>query len=261
MRTLLTKRYGWLPDMPDYRDYKLSVPLPPSSAPPLPERVDLRQPTAGFKGFSKVEDQGQLGSCTANAIVGILEYLEKRHDMTPTNLSRLYLYYREREIEDSVEDDAGAFIRDGIKVAVEGVPAETVWPYKIEKFAVRPSQQAFDRAAKHKVTRYERIQNPSSLTVLKTVLSSGSPFVFGFTVYDSFESFEVSQTGMMPMPSPGEAVLGGHAVVAAGYDDATQRILVRNSWGEGWGEIGYFWMPYDYIVNEDLCDDFWVIYK
>lgn len=244
------KRFGWLPDLPDHRDFKLSAPPPQQ----LPPKIDLRLPTAGYKGFSKVEDQGDLGSCTANAIVGTMEYLEKRSDPTPTNLSRLFLYYEERKMEGTVDQDSGAYIRDGIKVANKiGVPAENNWPYKIEKFATLPTSGAYARSINHKALLYERM-NPV-LNNIRAVLASGVPFVFGFTVYENF----YDTAAKTPTPMPSGEILGGHAVCAAGYDDASKLITVRNSWGEGWADKGYFYMPYDYITNNDLCDDFWVI--
>jgi C1A family cysteine protease len=149
-------------------------------------------------------------------------------------------------------------IRDGIKtVAKQGAPHERLWPYVIAKFKTKPSAAAFRDAAKHRAILYQRLtQTPQQL---KACLAGGYPFVFGFSVYESFESDVVAKTGKMPMPKPKEKQLGGHAVLAVGYNDATQRFLVRNSWGPRWGVGGYFTMPYAYITDENLADDFWTI--
>jgi len=105
---------------------------------------------------------------------------------------------------------------------------------------------------------YQRL-NSAIISTLKGCLASGYPFVFGFTVYQSFESAQVAKTGIVPMPAPHEAVVGGHAVLAVGYDDASQQFIVRNSWGDGWGIKGYFMMPYGYLTDTSLSDDFWTV--
>lgn len=242
--------YGWIPDFPDQRDLMYStVKKVPAKLPPA---VDLR-PTC-----SPVEDQGELGSCTANALVGALEFLEDKDKVAYTDLSRLFIYYNERVIEHTVDSDSGAQLRDGIKsLAKKGVCSEIIWPYDITKFAAKPTHQSYDQAAQHKITSYYRVNN--ILDEMRTCLAEGYPFVFGFTVYESFESQEVAQTGIVPMPQPNERVLGGHAVLAIGYDDASTRFIVRNSWGTDWGIQGYFTMPYDYLTNSNLSDDFWTI--
>jgi C1A family cysteine protease len=241
--------YGWVPDRPDYRD-KLYAAI---AAPPrkLPSKVDL------CKGCSRVENQGQLGSCTANALAGNLEFLEKKAGRRATNLSRLFIYYNERAMEGTISDDAGAMIRDGVKSLVKlGVCTERSWPYKIEKFTQKPSDACYKAASDHQVTSYHRI---IGLQQMRECLAEGYPFVFGFSVYEAFESEEVAKTGRLNLPEHGEKQLGGHAVMAAGYDDDDQRVLVRNSWGTDWGTKGYFTMPYDYISNDNLADDLWTL--
>jgi C1A family cysteine protease len=172
--------------------------------------------------------------------------------------SRLFIYYNERVIEGTVASDSGAMIRDGIKtVAKQGACPETTWPYLIQKFATKPTHASYVQAAKHKVSLYQRLTPIASQ--LKGCLASGFPFVFGFTVYESFESPAVAKTGKVPMPGPTESVLGGHAVMAVGYDESKQVFIVRNSWGPGWGIKGYFTMPYAYLTNPHLADDFWTI--
>src|SRR5439155_1776681 len=187
--------------------------------------VDLRP------GCSKVENQGQLGSCTGNALVGALEFLERKDQVRLVNLSRLFVYYNERVIEHTTKSDAGAMLRDGIKTLVkQGVCTEKRWPYAISKFAAKPSPACYKEAADHQVTAYARLQ---TVNEMRACLADGYPFVFGFTVYETFESARVAETGVVPMPRPREKVLGGHAVLAVGYDDAKKRFLVRNSWGTG----------------------------
>jgi C1A family cysteine protease len=205
-----------------------------------------------------VYDQGQLGSCTANAIAGAIEFdlmKQNKNDFMP---SRLFIYYNERAIEGTVDSDSGAQIRDGIKsVASQGDCPETSWPYDISKFADKPPQSCYDNAVQHKAVQYERTIR--DLNQMKGCLASGYPFVFGFTVYQSFESQEVAQTGHASLPSSGEQAAGGHAVLAVGYDDSQNWFIVRNSWGTSWGMEGYFTLPYTYLINESLSDDFWTI--
>jgi C1A family cysteine protease len=241
--------YGWVPDLPDHRDIMYSVvrKIPAK----LPPTADLR-PTC-----SKVEDQGQLGSCTGNALVGTLEFLEKKDKVPYIELSRLFVYYNERVIEHSVASDSGAMLRDGIKTLhKQGVCSEKCWAYDISKFTVKPSAPCYTEAAKHKITSYQRLQ---TVDEMRTCLADGYPFVFGFSVYESFESQEVAKTGVVNIPQSGEKQLGGHAVVAVGYDDSKKRFIVRNSWGIDWGMKGYFTIPYDYLANRNLSDDFWTI--
>lgn len=209
-----------------------------------------------------VYDQGQLGSCTANAIAAAIEFdqmkqhLGSPHPFTP---SRLFIYYNERVIEHSVNSDSGAQIRDGVKsVSKQGDCPETEWPYDATKFTQKPPATCYRDALKYKAVSYARVTQ--TLTQLKGCLAAGFPIVLGFTVYDSFMSDAVAQSGVVPMPNLStEKVQGGHAVVAVGYDDAQQRFIMRNSWGTGWGLQGYFTMPYAYLIDAQLASDFWQI--
>jgi len=240
--------YGWLPDLPDMRDWPYSVVRRPRV---LPSRTDLR----AF--CSPVEDQGELGSCTANALAGALEFLETKNGVSFEDVSRLFIYYNERVIEHTVSSDSGAMLRDGIKTLVkQGACNEKLWPYDVRRFTVKPPASSYCDAENHQVTSYRRI---ASLAEMRACLASGFPFVFGFVVYESFESATVAKTGVAPMPGRDERALGGHAVMAAGYDDATKRFLVRNSWGTRWGRKGYFTLPYAYLDDPDLARDFWTI--
>jgi C1A family cysteine protease len=142
-------------------------------------------------------------------------------------------------------------------VAHNGDCPEKEWPYDIAKFSVKPPPTCYKDALKYKAVAYQRVVQ--ALSQLKGCLASGYPIVFGFTVYESFESAAVARSGKMPMPKPSEKVLGGHAVLAVGYDDAAQRFIVRNSWGKGWGLQGYFTMPYAYLTDNNLSDDLWTV--
>ena len=218
-------------------------------------KVDLRQYCPG------VYDQGELGSCTANAIAGVYEFdmMKEKEDniFTP---SRLFIYYNERKMEGSISSDAGAEIRDGIKsVNKVGVCDEKEWPYDISKFTNEPPQKLYDESKHHLTVKYQRVTQ--DIKHFKECLHQGFPFVFGFVVYESFETQEVASTGLMPMPEKHEKVLGGHAIMAVGYDDEKKVFIIRNSWADTWGDAGYFTMPYEFITNPDYCSDFWVIQR
>lgn len=161
-------------------------------------------------------------------------------------------------MEGTVRVDAGAMLRDGIKsIAQQGVCPEQRWPYLVAKFTHKPTKPCYTDAMKHQAVSYQRLV--PTLPQLQGCLASGLPFVFGFTVYASFESADVARTGTVPMPGAQEPILGGHAVLAVGYDDAQQRFLGQNSWGTGWGMQGFFTLPYAYLTGGHLADDFWTV--
>jgi len=256
-------KYNWKRDLPDQRDLRFSTLLAPPEK--LPPKCDLRDQC------SPVFNQGQIGSCTGNAMAGALEFLElkelkeKSNQSEPfvydpkvfSNISRLFIYYNERLLEGTTSEDAGANLRDGIKSLNKwGACRETLWNYDPENTFTEPTDNSYQEAQKHKIGSYYKIVG---LTEMKQCLAGGFPFAFGFTVYESFESPEVEKTGIMPLPESNEEVLGGHAVLAVGYDDSTNYLIVRNSWGTNWGQKGYFLMPYDYISKLKLADDFWTI--
>lgn len=238
-------KHGWNPDIPDIRDYKYRLGTTTKRS------VDL----SSF--CSEIEDQKSLGSCTANALVGAMEFLEKSASFC--NLSRLFVYYYERLLEGTVNYDAGASLRDGIKVlAKQGVCPESDWPYLIKSFRKAPTKKCIVEALSRKIVQYNRL---STVDDMRHCLVCGYPFVFGFAVYESFESTLVAKTGIVKLPVAGEKSLGGHAVMAVGYDDSAQRFKVRNSWGKGWGKHGYFTIPYEYLADRNLSDDFWQIVR
>lgn len=251
VKTRSIKWYGWNPDLPDHRDHFYAA--PPVTLTALPPKTDLRP------DCPPVYDQGQLGSCTANAIAGAVEFEQMKQNLPQVFVpSRLFIYYNERAIEGTVSQDSGAQLRDGIKtVGNQGACPEKEWPYVITKFAQRPPAPCYQDAVQFRALSYQRVAQ--NLNQMKGCLASGYPFVFGFVVYESFESAEVAKTGLVPMPASDEQQLGGHAVMAVGYDDGKQVFIARNSWGAGWGQKGYFSMPYAYLLQSSLSADFWTI--
>ena len=245
-------RYGWVPDRKDHRDRKFTHALvAQAAAGELPPKVDLRPQCP------PVYNQGQLGSCTANATGGAIEFDQIKQGLPAFETSRLFTYFNSRALEGNQSSDSGAQIRDAIKaVAAWGVCPETEWPYDVNQFATQPPQACYTDAAKHLALVYESVNQDTN--DLRACLAAGFPFVFGFTVYASFESAYVAQTGIVPLPHWFKRAKGGHAVMAVGYDDETEQFVVRNSWGEGWGDKGYFYFPYQYAVST-LASDFWTI--
>jgi C1A family cysteine protease len=206
-----------------------------------------------------VYNQGNLGSCTANAIGSAFQFEQMKQNKPNFIPSRLFIYYNEREMEGTINEDAGAMIRDGIKSVVDkGVCPETMWPYNERKFKQKPSQECYTEALNNQVKEYLRI-TPHTLYEVKHCLSDGYPVIFGFMIYESMMTDEVSRTGIVPIPSANESPIGGHAVLAVGYDDSKECLIVKNSWGTEWGIGGYFYLPYWFITTPNASADFWTI--
>src|SRR5262245_48463145 len=274
---------GWLRGLPDFRDFTVEH----EAVAPL-----LKKTSAGAKGakaakaslaatadlrqwFSPIEDQGQLGSCTANAVVGLLEYYERRASGKHIDASRLFLYKVTRDML-GVKGDTGAYLRSAMgALATFGSPPEKYWPYNIARFDVEPTAFCFAFAENYKALQYYRLDPPGTtpqqlLDRIKSAVASGLPSCFGFTVYSSIRQ---AANGKIPFPVTNEHVEGGHAIVIAGYDDTvkvtnpnpggkttTGAFLIRNSWGTSWGQQGYGWLPYEYVL-QSLATDFWALIK
>ncbi len=261
---------GWERDLPDFRDYareatEVKTVLAKSRSfktakSTLPKSTDLRQ------WCSPIEDQGNLGSCTANAGVSLVEYFQRRAFGKYLNGARLFLYKATRNLL-GWTGDQGAYLRDTMKALVLfGVPPETYWPYKISKFDDEPPAFCYAFGQSFKAIKYYRLDprgtsSSQALSAVRQSLAGGLPSMFGFSVYSSMPGVN-DGTGDIPMPQPGDKLEGGHAMVAVGYDDAKKigkekgALLIRNSWGTAWGEKGYGWLPYAY-VEEGLAVDFW----
>ena len=250
-------KYGHVKDKPDHRDF-LRAPRPRTS--PLPASVDLRHVVK-----LPILDQGQLGSCTANAIASAHLFNQLKQPGGHDELgSRLALYYGERALEGTISEDAGAQIRDGIKVlASEGIPPERLWPYNVDNFTLAPPAEVIAEATKHKAIRYSRIPGKTvdqvSTQGIKEALTDGEVVVIGIDVYESFEAETTISTGLIPVPDTSkEQLLGGHAIILVGYDDVKGTFILQNSWGDQVGDHGFFYLPYAF-VDAGLASDAWVV--
>lgn len=239
-------------DRPDRRDMRMAAPAPDACA-VLPPVFSCRAQ------MPAVYDQGQTGSCTGNSIAGLVHYQEIREGKAATLIpSRLFIYYNERMMEGTTDDDAGAAIRDGIKsLANYGFCNEDLWPFEPSMLKTRPPGRAYMQANRNKVSKYMRVEQ--NLNALKHCLAAGHPIVVGITLYESFQTQAMETTGRGTMPKAGEAVDGGHAVLIVGYNDLDQTFEFRNSWGASWGDGGYFTLPYAYVTDPNLTQDLWTV--
>ncbi len=248
----IRRAYGYVQDEKDELDYKYSAIRPTDVA--VPPSVDLRSQC------SPVRDQGQLGACTGFAIAaGLREFMQIKQSGNCVSMSPLFLYYEERKLEHTIQQDAGAQPRDGMKVLTKlGCAPEADDPYNTAAFTNPPSGGAVRDAKGYTIAAYHRLAN---LDEIKACLAGGMGLMIGFKVYQSFESEDVAKTGKMPMPAPTESTVGGHAVFVAGYNtdptwDGGGYLIIKNSWGTDWGDQGYFYMPWAY-VQPSLVTDAW----
>lgn len=269
------RSFGWLPDLPSIQDYTPEhaaiKPLLAAINPALlPVSVDLRA------WCSPIENQLNLGSCTANAGVGMVEYCERRAYGRHIDASRLFLYKASRDLL-KWTGDTGAFLRTTMEAMVLfGLPPEEYWPYVVSNFDIEPSAFLYSFGQSYQALNYYRLDPPgiarsALLQSIKTNLASGLPAMFGFTVYSSYTQASAANKGAIPYPVAGEKIVGGHAIMAVGYSDTLQiknastgavattgALLIRNSWGTGWGDAGYGWLPYAYVLG-GLASDWWAL--
>jgi C1A family cysteine protease len=246
--------YGTRRDRPDPRDH---IYAPPTGLQrKAPKKVDLRPL------MPPVYDQRHLNSCSANAIAAALWFEERHRHDNPRHPSpsRLFIYFNERAIENVLAHNGPVSLRSGYKtVARDGVCSERMWPYRVRDFREAPPPHCREAATQHRAVRYMRLR--PRLTHLRACLAEHRPFTFGFAVYQTFKSQLVKRTGVVPRPSKTDKRLGGHAMVAVGYLDDSRHIIARNSWGTSWGDGGYCYVPYDYLLDPNLAWDFWTVTK
>jgi C1A family cysteine protease len=285
---------GWLPDYPDFRDLTVendSVSLRlkglgqkdsvkkmlVKTGASKETKISLPASVSLVKWFSPVEDQEDIGSCTANAGVGMVEYFERRAFGKHTDASRLFLYKTTRNMMKET-GDTGAFLRTTMGAMVLfGLPPEEYWPYNTADFDLEPSAFCYAFAQNYQAMSYYRLDPPGTkstdlLNQIKANLAAGLPSMFGFTVYSSISQADNSG-GKIPYPMRGDKIAGGHAIVVAGYDDKMKikniatgaketvgALQIRNSWSAGWGDNGYGWLPYEYVLK-GLATDWWSLLK
>jgi C1A family cysteine protease len=241
------RRLGTHPDVPDVRD---RIYLPPSGR-AIPRRVDLRP------HCPPVYNQHSLNSCSANAIAAAIWFdLRRAGAAEAPSPSRLFIYYNERVTERVVHHNVPVSLRDGYRtVARAGVCPEPLWPYRVRQYARRPPRRCYQAARQERVIAYFRLHR--DLDAMRACLAEGWPFTLGVSVHESFTSPRVRRTGVIPMPTSHEPLRGGHAMLAVGFDDRDQHLIVRNSWGTTWGIDGYCRIPYAFILHPSLSWDFW----
>lgn len=248
LQPIKIKKFGWIRGLPNLYDPVYMLPLRLTI---LPTTIDLRPKCP------QVYDQKELGSCTANAVGALFQFLLMKQGCHSWVPSRLFIYYNSRVLEGTESIDTGATLNSSIKVATQlGMPHESEWWYDVNKFNVKPNKKIYNDAIDNKIMQFHTIDN-TNLATMRTCLATGCPIAIGFAAYESFESEEVKRTGIVPMPKRGEQIIGGHAVLIVGYDDINNCFIVRNSYGDNWGLMGYFLMPYQYFTNIGLAADAW----
>lgn len=266
---------GWIPDVPDIRDITVSDVKNelPRTLDVTPNPSDLPKVVDNRKWCSNIEDQGNLGSCTANSIVSLFEYMENKAGNKHVDGSRLFVYYNSRKYAGfPVSQDTGSYIRSSVKaVVMDGICEENIWQYDVSKFSVEPSKLAYSNAQRFRGTKYIRLDDRLEGLVdrIKSFVNNGYAVTFGFSVYDCVQDIS-SKVPVLPFPSKGEKLQGGHAVTIVGYDsEAPSRnyrngyetkgaMLCQNSWSERWGQRGFFYIPFEYFTSQ-LAMDVWSI--
>jgi len=266
---LNNKKYGWIPDLPDFRDIYYVKKLAPKD---YPKQIDLRY------NCPNIYNQNDLKCCTSHCIICLIEYNEKKYTIREVNLrkriikikeetnstklniftpSRLFMYYNERKNNGTLDYDSGGSLRNAIKIVKNiGLCNENIWNYDTSKYKDIPHNKCFDEVKKYKSIKYYRLKH--IIIDMKSCLLEGYPFAIGISIYESFNDAHINKTGIVPIPKNNEKLLGGHSVIVVGYND-NYGFLIRNSWGENWGLNGYCYIPFDYISDSNLTQDLWTI--
>lgn len=240
-------KYGWLKEPPDQRDFPFKDFFRLRRV--YPAKVDLRSQ------LPEAWQQGNLGSCVAQGGAGAWWQVEAQEAKPTYVASRLFLYYEGRVLLGTTGYDSGLYIRTIVKVlSKSGAPKESLWPYRVNQFTKKPPRSAYQDGQKHKATAYYACAGEREI---RTSLADGYAVIFGFSVYESYESDATYRTGIVPMPHADEKMLGGHCQLLVGYDDAKGVYVARNSYGPGYGDKGHNYFPYDYVHNPQLACDFW----
>lgn len=248
---------GWRKDQPDFRDLMYAAPQDVVAA--LPSKIDLSA-NITLPPWEPVWDQGRIGSCGPHTAGADLVYaaLKQQGLTNPPMPSRLFIYYSTRQTMGTLDRDSGVSNRDMLKtLASRGWCDESLWPYDISKFTQRPPEACWQQAAQRKITQYLSVQQTEQQVL--GCLANGDPFILGFTVYDNIDDEDTKRTGLIKMPTSRNRRIGGHDVLACGYSLEQRVIKFRNSWGKGWGEDGYGFLPLAYVLHPGMASDFWTV--